>query len=40
MLRGKSCLKTLETNKAKSKDATQDKNEDFNEDTCNVCVCD
>jgi len=34
MLRGKSCLKTLETNKAESKDATQDKVEAFNEDTC------
>ena len=30
MLRCKSCLKTIETNKAKSKNATQDKVEDFN----------
>ena len=26
------------TNKAESNDATQDKIEDFNEDTCNVCA--
>ena len=32
MLRCKSCLKTIETNKAESKDA--------NEDTCNVCAYD
>ena len=38
MLRCKSCLKTIETNKAESKDATQDKVEAFNEDTCNVCL--
>ena len=38
MLRCKSCLKTIETNKAESKDATQDKVEVFNEDTCNVCL--
>ena len=31
-------MKTLETNKAESKDATQDKVEVFNEDTCNVCL--
>ena len=36
-LRCKSCLKTIETNKAESKDATLDKVETFNEDTCNVC---
>ena len=36
MLRFKSCLKTIETNKAESKDATQDKVEDFNEDTYNA----
>ena len=36
MLRCKSCLKTIETNKAEFKDATEDKVEDFNEDTCNV----
>ena len=33
-------LKTIETNKADSKDATQDKVETFNEDTCNVCAYD
>ena len=38
MLRCKSCLKTIETNSAESKDATQDKVEVFNEDTCNVCL--
>ena len=38
MLRCKTCLKTIETNKAESKDATQDKVEVFNEDTCNVCL--
>ena len=31
-------MKTIETNKAESKDATEDKVEDFNEDTCNVCA--
>ena len=31
-------MKTIETNKAESKDATQDKVEVFNEDTCNVCL--
>ena len=31
MLRCKSCLKTIETNKAESKDATEDKAEDFND---------
>ena len=36
MLRCKNCLKTIETNKAEFKDATEDKVEDFNEDTCNV----
>ena len=36
MLRCKSCLKMIETSKAESKDATQDKVEVFNEDTCNV----
>jgi len=40
MLRCKSCLKTMETNKAESKDATQDKVGDFNEETCNVCTYD
>ena len=40
MLRCKSCLKTIETNKAESKDANEDKVEDFNEDTCNVCTYD
>ena len=40
MLRCKSCLKTIETNKAESKDATEDKVEDFNENTCNVCAYD
>ena len=40
MLRCKSCLKTIETNKAESKDATEDKVEDFNEDNCNVCAYD
>ena len=40
MLRCKSCLKTIETNKAESKDANDDKVEDFNEDTCNVCAYD
>jgi len=30
----------METNKAESKDATQDKVDDFNEDTCNVCAYD
>ena len=38
MLRCKSCLKTIGTNKAESKDATQDKVEVFNEDTCSVCL--
>ena len=38
MLRFKSCLKTIETDKAESKDVTGDKVEDFNEDTCNVCA--
>ena len=38
MLRCKSCLKRMETNKAESKDATQDKVDDFNEDTCNVSL--
>ena len=36
MLRCKSCLKTIETNKAESKDITQDTVEDFNKNTCNV----
>ena len=36
MLRFKSCLKTIETDKAESKDVTGDKVEDFNEDTCNA----
>ena len=40
MLRCKSCLKTIETNKAEFKDATEDKIEDLNEDTCNVCAYD
>ena len=40
MLRCKSCLKTIETNKAEFKDANEDKVEDFNEDTCNVCAYD
>ena len=40
MLRCKSCLKTIGTNKAESKDATQDMVDDFNEDTCNVCAYD
>ena len=31
-------MKTIETNKAESNDATQDKVEVFNEDTCNVCL--
>ena len=31
-------MKTIEANKAESKDATQDKVEDLNEDTCNVRV--
>ena len=39
MLRCKSCLKTIKTNKDESKDATHDK-VDFNEDTCNVCAYD
>ncbi len=30
----------METNKAESKDATQDKVDDFNEDTCEVCFYD
>ena len=34
-MRCKSCLKTIETNKAELKDATEDKVDDFNEDTCN-----
>ena len=38
MLRCKSCLKTIETKKTESKDATQDKVEVFNEDICNVCL--
>ena len=38
MLRCKSCLKTIETNKAEFKDATEDKVEDLYEDTCNVCA--
>ena len=38
MLRCKSCLKTIETNKAEFKDAIEDKVEDLNEDTCNVCA--
>ena len=38
MLRFKSCLKKIETDKAESKDVTGDKVEDFNEDTCNVCA--
>ena len=29
--------KTIETNKAEFKDATEDKVEDLYEDTCNVC---
>ena len=33
-------MKTIETNKAESKDATQDKVETFNEDTCNMCTYD
>ena len=37
MQRCKSCLKKIE---AESKDATQDKVEDFNETTCNVCAYD
>ncbi len=40
MLRCKSCLKTIGTNKAESKDATQDMVDDFNEDTCEVCLYD
>ena len=40
MLRCKSCLKRMETNKAESKDATQDEVDDFNEDTCNVYAYD
>ena len=40
MLRCESSLKTIETNKAESKDATQDNVVDFNEDTCNVCAYD
>ena len=40
MLRCKNCLKTIETKKAESKNATQDKVEDFDEDTCNVCASD
>ena len=40
MLRCKSCLKTIEPNKADSKDATQDKVETSNEDTCNLCAYD
>ena len=40
MILMKSCLKTIETNKAESKNATQDKVEDFNEDTCDVCAYD
>ena len=40
MLRCKSCLKTIETNKAEFKDAIEDKVEDLNEDTCNVCAYD
>jgi hypothetical protein len=39
-MRCKSYLKTIETKKANSKDATQDKVETFNEDTCNVCAYD
>ena len=35
-VRCKRCLKMIETNKAESKDATQDKIEDFNEDTCDL----
>ena len=40
MLRCKSCLKTIETNKAEFKDATEDNVEDLNEDTCNVYAYD
>ncbi len=39
-MRYKSYLKTIETKKADSKDATQDKVETFNEDTCNVWAYD
>ena len=39
-MRCKSYLKTIETNKADSKDATQDEVETFNEDTCEVCLFD
>ena len=38
MLRWKSCLKTIKANKAEPKDATHDKVEDFNEDTCDLCT--
>ena len=31
-------MKTIETNRAESKDATQDEVEVFNEDTCNMCL--
>ena len=37
-MRCKSYLKSIETNKGDSEDATQDKVETFNEDTCNVCA--
>ena len=40
MLRCMSCLKPIEPNKADSNNATQDKVETFNEDTCNVCAYD
>ena len=33
-------MKTIKTNKAESKDATQDKVEDFDEDNCYVCTYD
>ena len=40
MFRWKSCLKMIQANKPESKDATQDKVEDFNEDTCIVWAYD
>ena len=40
MLRCKSCLKTIETNKAEFEDATEDNVEDLNEDACNVYAYD
>ena len=40
MLRWKSCLKMIKANKAEPEDATHDKDENSNEDTCVVCTYD